>query len=142
MRLSPAAELAVRGVIVLAQHRGEGPLSLKAICEARGLPKQYLVKLFAMLAKADIVTAVRGKGGGFVMARDPADISILEIIEAVEGPVILNFCQHTPPRCRHEQCRLRAVWADLQQTFRRKLGAVSVADCVAAGPASPQPRRK
>lgn len=130
MRLSPAAELAVRGVLVLAEHHGEGPVSLKTICTTRSLPKQYLVKLFALLAKADIVTPVRGKGGGFIMARDPKGITLLEVIEAVEGPIALNFCQHSPPKCEAGACSIRKVWSELQDIFKKKLDAVTVAQCL------------
>jgi Rrf2 family cysteine metabolism transcriptional repressor len=130
MRVSPAAELALRGVVVLAGRHGRGPTTLKTICAARGLPKQYLVKLFSSLAKADIVTAVRGKRGGYVLSRPPRQITILEVIEAIEGPIALNYCQHNPPRCNEPGCKLRAIWTELQGTVRGKLGAVTVGDCL------------
>jgi Rrf2 family cysteine metabolism transcriptional repressor len=130
MRLSPAAELAIRGVVVLANRHGDGPTTLKAICAARDLPKQYLVKLFSSLAKADIVTAIRGKRGGYVLSREPKQITVLEVIEAVEGPIALNFCQHTPPKCEEYRCRLRPVWTELQGIVRGKLSAVTIGDCV------------
>lgn len=134
MRLSPAAELAVRGVIVLADRYGKGPTTLGAICGARHLPKQYLVKLFSALTRADIVTPIRGKHGGYVLSRDPADITLLEVIEAVEGPIALNFCQHDPPKCDQHDCPLRSVWGELQTFVRRKLGSVAIASCITAKP--------
>ena len=134
MRLSPAAELAVRGVVVLARYYGKGPTTLKTICAARDLPKQYLVKLFSLLAKADIITAIRGKRGGYVLSRDPADITLLEVIEAVEGPIALNFCQHVPPKCDEVDCPIRPVWSGLQRIVREKLGAMSICACVGAKP--------
>jgi Rrf2 family protein len=130
MRLSPAAELAVRGVLVLAEHYGERPVTLSRICAARDLPKQYLVKIFASLAKADIVTPIRGKRGGYVMARDPDDVTLLEVIEAVEGPIALNFCQHDPPKCDREDCPLRGLWTELQEIVCRKLSGVTIGSCV------------
>jgi len=130
MRLAPAAEFAVRGAITLAEHYGQGPLSLHAICAQRGLSKEYLSKIFAALVRADLIEAVRGKRGGYVLARAPKDISVLEVIEAVEGPIALNFCQHDPPKCDAENCCLREVWADVQRIMRRRLGAVSLASCV------------
>lgn len=132
MRLSPAAELAVRGVVVLAEHYGEGPITLNAICAARDLPKQYLVKLFSSLAKADLITPVRGKRGGYMMARDPNEVSLLEVIEAVEGPIVLNFCQHDPPRCDHENCPMRVMWGEMQEYVRGRLGAMSLGECIEA----------
>ncbi len=133
MRLSPAAELAIRGVVVLAERHGKGPITLKSICGGRDLPKQYLVKLFSLLAKADIITAVRGKRGGYMLSRDPDHISLLEIVEAIEGPLALNLCQHTPPRCNEVGCPMRVMWADLQSMFREKLDNMKIHDCTASG---------
>lgn len=104
MRLSPAAEFAVRGALVLAERSGQGPVTLGTICSQRDLSRQYLVKIFALLIKAGIITPVRGKRGGYLLARDPASITLLEVIEAVEGPIILNLCQRIPPRCDRYQC--------------------------------------
>ena len=130
MRLSPAAEFAIRGVIVLARHHGDGPVTLATICRERDLSSQYLTKIFSLLARADIVTPIRGKHGGYVLSRDPSQITVLEVIETVEGPIALNFCQHTPPKCDQEDCRLREVWTELQEVVRGKLGEVTMADCL------------
>lgn len=131
MRLSPAAELAVRGVVVLAKFFGKGPTTLKAICAARDLPKQYLVKLFSLLAKANIITAIRGKRGGYVLSRPPDEITLLEVVEAIEGPIALNFCQHTPPKCDEVDCQMRPLWSELQGIVREKLGAMTIGGCIA-----------
>ena len=118
-----AAELAVRGIVVLGEHYGQGPVPLDEICESRALPRQYLVKLFAMLARANLIEAIRGKGGGYVLAKAPSQITLLEIIEAIEGPLALNLCQSEPPRCEQTQCRIRDVWTALQQDMRAQLAA-------------------
>ena len=134
MRLSPAAELAVRGIVVLAKRYGEGPITLNTICETRDLPKQYLVKLFSSLAKADIITPIRGKRGGYVMSREPKDVTLLEVIEAVEGPIQLNFCQHNPPKCDQTDCPMRAMWGDLQDIIRGRLRGMTIRDCLNSSP--------
>ena len=131
MRLSAAAELAVRGVVVLAEHHGEGPTTLDTVCSEADLPKQYLTKIFGSLAKVNLVTPIRGKKGGYLLARHPKDVTLLEIVEAVEGPVVLNYCQHTPPQCDRVGCNLRPVWNELQEIIRDKLGAVTLADAIA-----------
>ena len=130
MRLSPAAEFAVRGALVLAENHGDGPVTLDTICARRDLSKQYLVKIFASLARADLVTPVRGKKGGYLLARDPNDIPVLDVIEAVEGPITMNFCQYDPPRCDEFGCPLRSVWADIQGLIRERLGGMTLADCL------------
>ncbi len=128
MKLSQAAELAVRGIQVLAQRHGDNPVPLDVICQARNLPKQYLVKIFALLARADLVMPIRGKHGGYLLSREPQDITLLEIVEAVEGPLAVNRCQEDPPKCDQEECPIRPVWTDIQSTVRDKLAAVTLAD--------------
>ncbi len=130
MKLSPAAEFAVRGAVVLAKRHGQGPINLDTICKERDLPKQYLAKLFASLARAGLLTPVRGKHGGYLLARDPAEITILEIIEIIEGPIMLNYCQHVPPKCDDFDCAIRDVWRELQSTVRSKLDSVTLQDCL------------
>jgi len=130
MKLSLAAELAVRGAIVLAIRYGDGPITLAEVCAPRDLPRQYLAKIFSALVRAGLVRPQRGKKGGYQLARGPEAITVLEIIEAVEGPIMLNFCQRKPPECDQEGCPVRPVWAELQKTIRDRLGSVTLADCV------------
>jgi len=130
MKLSPAAEFAIRGMLVIAEHDGTGPVNLATICQERSLSKQYLAKIFGQLARANLVTPLRGKHGGYELARSLDQISILDIIEVMEGPIALNFCQHQPPKCDELDCGLRDVWAELQQIFRQKLSSISLRDCL------------
>lgn len=126
MKVTPAAEFAIRGICVLAQHGGQAPMNLAAICEKRDLSKQYLAKIFGTLARAGLVTPVRGKHGGYTLARDPGEITVLDVIEAVEGPIALNFCQHSPPRCDEADCAMRPVWAELQEVISQRLGSITL----------------
>ncbi|MGA2264824.1 MAG: Rrf2 family transcriptional regulator [Phycisphaerae bacterium] len=133
MKLSPAAEFAVRGALVLAERDGKGPVTLETICSQRELPRQYLVKIFSLLTKAGIIMPVRGKRGGYLLARAADSITLLEIIEAIEGPVALNFCQRTPSQCDRLDCVLRPIWSELQEDIRSRLGSVTLASCVGDG---------
>lgn len=137
MKISPAAELAVRGVLVLAEHYGRGPVTLAQVCMGRELPKEYLTKIFASLAKADIVTPIRGKNGGYILARQPAAITLLEVIEAVEGTLALNYCQHSPSKCDRIDCKVRPVWTELQNAMRDKLSSMRLSDFLGDGKAPP-----
>ena len=137
MKISPAAEFAIRGSLVLAEHFGDGPTTLDSICEARDLSKQYLVKLFASLARAGLVTPVRGKRGGYLLAREPGQINLLELVEAVEGPIAVNFCQHDPPRCERTECALRSMWADIQAFICDKLENTTLGQCLDADEPAP-----
>ncbi len=131
MKISPAAEFAIRGSLVLAAKFGHGPVTLDAVCAARGLAKQYLTKIFAALAKAQIITPVRGKNGGFVLSRPPRDITLLQVVEAVEGPIALNFCMQNPPQCDAVLgCNVHPVWTEIQTMIREKLSRVTLDTCL------------
>jgi len=129
MQLSKAAEYAVRGAIVLADRYGQGPVPLVEICRVRGLSKSfaYMTKIFRILARRGVVRAIRGKNGGYTLARPPAKTTLLEVIEAIEGRLALNLCQHTPPQCHEPNCPVRPVWTQLQEQVRSVLGSKTLA---------------
>jgi Rrf2 family protein len=130
MKLSPAAEIAVRGAAILAMHYGEGPVTLDTICAQRDLPKQYLVKIFSSLAKAGLVRPVRGKKGGYLLTREPERITLLNVVEAVEGPLAMNYCQHNPPECELGECPVRKTWSEIQHFVSEKLDAMTLAKAI------------
>lgn len=132
MKLSAAAELAIRGILVLAEQYGQGPVTLDTVCAKRNLPKQYLTKIFASLARSGLVMPVRGKGGGYMLGREPRQISLLDVIESVEGPVAMNYCQAYPSQCQEVECRMRPIWSDLQSVVREKLSSTKLSECIKA----------
>lgn len=140
MKLSMAAEFAIRGILCLAEEYGQGPFPLDKICRRRKLRKEYLTKIFGLLARADLVDAVRGKGGGYTLSRSPATISLLDVIEAIEGPLALNLCQHTPPKCEEPGCRVRPVWTDLQEKVRSVLSSKTLDQLIPEAPNRDTPR--
>jgi Rrf2 family protein len=84
-----------------------------------------------MLSRANIVKSVRGKHGGYVLAREPGSINLLQVIEAVEGPTALNVCQFDPPQCENaSECKVQKVWRELQATFDEKLASMTLDKCV------------
>jgi Rrf2 family protein len=86
MRFSLQAQYAISGLFDLAYNgRGE-PIQVRVIGERQSIPTRYLEQIFQRLRRSNLVTGKRGPGGGYVLARPPADISLREIVEAVEGP--------------------------------------------------------
>ncbi len=139
MKLSPAGRLAIRGILVLVEDYPQAPITLSTISKRRNLPKQYLAKIFGTLVRVGLITAIRGKHGGYRLARAPRDISVLEVIEAIEGPLALNLCQNNPPQCEEVNCPLRPVWTEMQNFIRDKLGSITLQDYLhAAGVRPPQ----
>ncbi len=136
MKLSMAAEFAIRGILALAEYYGQGPVPLARICRTRKLPKQYCTKIFGMLVRANLIDAVRGKGGGYALARPPDEISLLSVIEAVEGPLAVNLCQSDPPKCSEPGCPVYPVWTKVQQQVSTILAGKTLGELITAGGAS------
>ena len=125
MHLSTAAELGIRGMAYLAVNYRKGPVPMSKICQEQKLPHQYMVKVFSALGRTNLVHSVRGRSGGFALTRPPKEISILDIIEAVEGPLALNLCQKRPSQCRwatDPKCQIRPMWNELQAITAKTLG--------------------
>ena len=90
MRLTAKSEYGVLAAIDLACNYGAGPVSAREIAERREIPPRFLEQLFVSLRRAGIVTAVRGAKGGFVLTRDPSEITVLDVVEALEGPLAVE----------------------------------------------------
>lgn len=132
LTLSPAAEYAVRALEVVARDADARPVTLNEVCQRSGVGRDYLAKILGALAKQGLVQAVRGKRGGYRLGRPAEEVSLLAIIEAAEGPIALNFCQHDPPQCDREGCPAGAAWADIQDYMRSRLGEVTLAELAGA----------
>jgi Rrf2 family iron-sulfur cluster assembly transcriptional regulator len=131
VRVSTRGDYACRALLSLALHAGhEGPTSVRDIAERTGLPQPYLEQILLALKGAGLVRSKRGVGGGYVLARDPADIKISEIVSAVDGPITLgDFGQpHQDGACDHEgQCVLIAVWNEAGEYMRHQLDSYTLA---------------
>jgi Rrf2 family iron-sulfur cluster assembly transcriptional regulator len=113
---------------------GVGPTSVRDIAERTGLPQPYLEQILLALKGAGIVRSKRGVGGGYVLAREPAVITLGDIVSAVDGPIVVgDFGEpHQNGACDHEgQCVLLAVWAGVSDEMRRLLDALTLADVAA-----------
>jgi len=131
VKVSTRGDYASRALLSLALHHGDGPTSVRDIAERTGLPQPYLEQILLALKGAGLVRSKRGVGGGYVLARAPAEISLAQIVSAVDGPIQAgDFGEpHTDGACDHEgQCVLLAIWADVGATMRAMLQAYSLAD--------------
>ncbi len=131
VKVSTRGDYASRALLSLALRHGEGPTSVRDIAERTGLPQPYLEQILLALKGAGLVRSKRGVGGGYVLARDPAEITLAQIVSAVDGPIQAgDFGQpHTDGSCDHEgQCVLLAIWHDVGGHMRALLEAYSLAD--------------
>ena len=129
MELTRKGEYAIRGVIYLAQQP-PGTVSLVSeIAEAVQVPQTFLAKIFQSFAKLGIINSFRGTGGGFTLGRPADRITLREIVEAVEGPIVPNRCLTGAGACdRVTLCNVHPVWKDVQTKVVAILEQVTLAD--------------
>jgi Rrf2 family protein len=135
VKVSTRGDYASRALLSLALHASESnPTSVRDIAERTGLPQPYLEQILLALKGAGIVRSKRGVGGGYVLARDPEEISMAQIVSAVDGPIAAgDFGEpHADGACDHEgQCVLLALWSEVGDLLREHLSSYSLADMVA-----------
>lgn len=144
VKVSTRGDYASRALLSLTLHADtQGPTSVRDIAERTGLPQPYLEQILLALKGAGLVRSKRGVGGGYVLARDPAEITLADIVSAVDGPIVVgDFGEpHQNGACDHEgQCVLLAMWADVGEHMRRLLISSTLADIAAiARGAAPWP---
>jgi len=114
--VSTQVRYALRGLLQLAEHGGDEPLSISLIAEEEGISRKYLENIFKLLKKGGIVRSLRGPVGGYTLTRKPEEINLAEIINAVEGEISVAECLGSPEVCeRTPDCRTRIVWEELQR---------------------------
>ena len=120
MRLSLQVQYAICGVFDLAYNGQDAPVQLRVISERQAIPTRYLEQIFQRLRRADVVTAKRGPGGGYALARASSAITLRQIVEAVEGP-LAEALEMPPPESGDASLRPRFLWAALADRFGRVL---------------------
>lgn len=131
MRVSTRGDYASRALLSLALHPEAAPTSVREIAERTALPQPYLEQILLALKGAGLVRSKRGVGGGYVLARDPSEIRLAEIVRAVDGPITAgDFGEpHTDGACDHEgQCVLLAIWSAAGSHMRGFLDSFTLAD--------------
>jgi Rrf2 family transcriptional regulator, cysteine metabolism repressor len=137
MMFSTKAEYGVRVMAHLASSDDDGPISLGTIADAEGLPLAYLEHLVQRLRKAQLIESRRGAHGGYSLARAPADISMAEVVSALEGDIAPIECITadadgvlTCAREGSEPCPTKLLWTRVQGSIVRTLNEMTLADLV------------
>ena len=120
---SQTVEYALRAVVYLARHQATGPVDSQRIAEATQVPASYLAKILQDLARTDILSSKRGVGGGFQLAASPEDLSILDVVNAVDPIRRINQCPLSLPAHCETLCpmhaRLDESLGQVEKTLRR-----------------------
>lgn len=130
LELGRRADYAVRAVVDLARHHGSGGRRKgREIAAEMDIPGTYVPQILADLVRDGIVASVAGPGGGYTLGRDPAEVSLLEVITAVEGDLGSNECVLRGGPCRwDEACAVHEPWWRAQQALRDELARTSFLD--------------
>ncbi|MFN8035926.1 MAG: Rrf2 family transcriptional regulator [Acidimicrobiia bacterium] len=127
MKVSTRGDYAARALLSLALHEEDRPTSVKEIAERTGLPQPYLEQILLAVKGAGLVRSKRGVGGGYVLARPPAQITLAEILAAVDGPLTTFTEEHD--HCEGH-CVLQEVWVTVSEETRKSLEAFTLAELV------------
>jgi len=134
MRLSRESEYGLAGVIYLAGQRPGAVLTVKAVADAEAMPRMFLAKTFARLARHGILRSYRGRRRGYELARRPQQINVREVLEGIEGPDLFARCIFRSGQCSDRQpCVLHAKWAAVRPQLEALLAATTLADCARDG---------
>jgi Rrf2 family transcriptional regulator, iron-sulfur cluster assembly transcription factor len=131
LKVSQKLEYAMRAMIELAQHRDEEALTpARQIAERQQVPLRFLEQQLGALSKAGLVQSFRGAGGGCRIARDPAEITVAEIADAIEGQLFPVFClEPSDHTCfQDSRCGLQGFWADVAMAVQQVFRTTTVAD--------------
>lgn len=127
MELTRKGEYAIRGIIYLAKLKPGTVALISEIAEATGVPQTFLAKILQSFAKIGLVNSFRGTGGGFVLGRPSSQITLREVVEAVEGPIMPNRCLIAESGCEfNTTCLVHPVWREVQSRVVEILNGVTI----------------
>jgi Rrf2 family protein len=128
MQITRETDYAIRCVLYLAGKRGSVTM-VDEIARNMSIPKSFLAKILQKLGRAGIARSYRGVKGGFELALEPGDISLLDVIEAVQGPVAMNVCALDRSTCDFsDSCSVHPVWVDVRREVEKILREKNFAD--------------
>lgn len=133
MQITRQADYAVRTVLHLAKMGDSERAATRTVAAEQNIPPSFLAKIISQLAIAGLLHTSRGARGGVTLARDPKDITLLEVVEAIDGPIQLNVCVGSDGACIFdEDCPIRSVWCNVQTELVTRLKGTSFGDLLAS----------
>lgn len=132
MEVTRQADYAVRAVLHVAQIKNGNRTATSSIAEQQHIPPSFLAKIVSQLSIAGLLHTSRGARGGVTLAREPKDITLLEVVEAIDGPIQLNECVGDNGLCKFDSdCPLRSVWCEAQAELVARLRKTDFAQLLA-----------
>lgn len=131
MKLSTKGRYGLKAMFELSLNQNEGPVSLKVIAKKQNISDQYLEQLFSALKKAGLVKSVRGAQGGYLLNREPKDITVGDILTVLEGPVSLSDCLLDDEICENSNiCVTKVVWEKIKKGIEDVIESITLQDMI------------
>ena len=132
MKLSTKGKYGLEALLDLAVHAAEGPVSLNSISSRQNLPENYLEQIFLTLRRSKLVESTRGAQGGYMLARPAEDISVLDVLNALEGPLAPVTCIITEGESceRYAACASRTLWEKVKSTLDATVSSITLGELV------------
>lgn len=131
MKISTRGRYGLRILLDLALHQSDSPRMIRDIAESQQISEKYISRLIIALRQAGLVSSVRGAKGGYRLACPPADISILNVVEIMEGKISVVECVRAPDGCsRADGCPARSMWSGINRKIEDALSGVTLQDIV------------
>jgi Rrf2 family protein len=127
--MTRTGEYGLRGLLFLAKQPGDRLFWVSEVSKAQKIPETYLAKIFQRLSKTGLLKSTRGLNGGFNLGRPAKEITMKQVIEALEGPIALNRCLLRQGECDEEEnCPLHEVFEEAQEKFLEVLDSTTIED--------------
>lgn len=127
MKLSTMGRYGLRTLMDIAAHQKDGAVTLQSIAEREELSQKYLWHVITPMKNAGLITVTRGAGGGYRLAREPKEITLLDILTSVEGKLCIVPCVHSALRCkRAHHCSARKAWETVNDALSKTLKSMTL----------------
>jgi Rrf2 family protein len=130
LRFTKSADYGLMAIHYIAVHEGAGAVSAKRIAEEFSIPSELLAKILQRLARERLIASQNGPRGGYVLARRPTEITVGEVVRAIEGPISIVSCLEDPDCPQLERCNLRRPVQKIQAAISHMLDTMSLAELV------------
>ncbi|WP_346887302.1 Rrf2 family transcriptional regulator [Clostridium sp. UBA1056] len=130
MKLSTKGRYGVKAMVDLAINYGKSPISIKSISSRQNISEYYLEQLFSGLRKAELIKSIRGSSGGYILAKDPKEITVYQILEVLEGPIEISTCLESDGCNNIDCCATRIVWKKIKDSIDSVTTSITLQDIV------------
>jgi len=131
MKISTKGRYGLRILLDLALHENDTPRLIRDIAFSQQISEKYISRLIVDLRRSGMVKSIRGAKGGFRLARNPKLITLLNIVEVMEGPMSIVDCVQSPDKCkRNESCVTREIWGQLNEEIKKCMEKITLQDII------------